>query len=360
MLHARSRLLSLALPVQLFVSEPNCHVKRMECAAQTLDDLLRAAVLATREGSIHSATRGTFRELRGATLRLTNPRARVSWTDMKGTIFSALGELLWYLSGREDVEFIQYYVNAYKKEAEKDGTVAGAYGPRLVGGSDGGQLAHVISILREKPSTRRAVIQLFDRKDIATKRQLDVPCTCVLQFLIRNDHLDLIAFMRSSDVYLGLSHDIFAFTMLQEMVAVDLGVSLGEYIHMAGSLHLYEEHLSKSEAFLSEDLMPERPMPEMPTVGHWESIRILLAVEADARTNPCNPDLIYRLTSLDPYWQDLGILIIAFSACKQHGLGREAPQRTLEALALIKAHAATDFYQSFLLRKVDNLRRRLL
>ena len=84
----------------------------MECAAPTLDDLLRAAVLATRDGSLHSATRGTFRELRGATLRLTNPRARVSWTDMKGTIFSALGELLWYLSGREDVEFIQYYVNA--------------------------------------------------------------------------------------------------------------------------------------------------------------------------------------------------------------------------------------------------------
>jgi thymidylate synthase len=332
----------------------------MEYESSTLDDLLRDAVATvTRLGDVSTATRGSFRELRGSTLRLKNPRCRISWSDMRGTLFSAVGELLWYLSGRDDVEFIAYYVTAYRKEAEENGTIAGAYGPRLVGGPGGGQLAHVTSMLRDHPSTRRAVIQLFDRKDVSSIGRLhDVPCTCVLQFLIRDDKLDLVTFMRSSDVYLGLPHDIFAFTMIQELVASELGVSLGEYVHMAGSLHLYEHDIADAEVFLGEHFMPERPMPEMPQGDHRESIQDLLEIEACARGSMEIKELIRKLSGLSAYWQDIGLLIVAFSAWRKFTTGVETPQRTIEALFLIKEQAPTSFYSDFVLKKIDAVRRK--
>src|SRR5437879_735593 len=60
-----------------------------------------------------------------------NARARLSRSENRGKSFSALGELLWYLSGRNDLSFIKEYVAAYEKDADRDGTIHGGYGPRL-------------------------------------------------------------------------------------------------------------------------------------------------------------------------------------------------------------------------------------
>ena len=65
------------------------------------------------------------------------------------------------------------------------------------------------------------------------------PCTCTLQFLARGVKLDLIVYMRSNDVIKGLPHDIFCFTMLQEIAARRLSLEPGIYKHCVGSLHLY-------------------------------------------------------------------------------------------------------------------------
>ena len=37
----------------------------------------------------------------------------------------------------------------------------------------------------------------------------------------------LVVHMRSNDVFMGFPHDVFAFTMIQEILANDLGVKLG-------------------------------------------------------------------------------------------------------------------------------------
>jgi thymidylate synthase len=50
---------------------------------------------------------GAF-EIAGVLLEISNPRARLSRTETRGRIFSALGELLWYLSGSNEVDFIAY------------------------------------------------------------------------------------------------------------------------------------------------------------------------------------------------------------------------------------------------------------
>jgi thymidylate synthase len=47
--------------------------------------------------------------------------------------------------------------------------------------------------------------------------------------------------MRSNDIAIGMLYDVFNFTMLQELLAVELDVELGTYTHMVGSLHIYEK-----------------------------------------------------------------------------------------------------------------------
>src|SRR5262245_51702905 len=100
-------------------------------------------------------------EITGALLRLRNPRARLSRSQSKGKMFSAIGELLWYLAGENDVHFISYYIPQYKKETDDGNTVHGAYGPRLIYMRGINQIDSILRLLRSKPTSRRAVIQLF-------------------------------------------------------------------------------------------------------------------------------------------------------------------------------------------------------
>ena len=46
--------------------------------------------------------------------------------------------------------------------------------------------------------------------------------------------------MRSNDIWTGFPYDVFSFTAMQIILAFQLGVGIGEYTHIAGSLHLYE------------------------------------------------------------------------------------------------------------------------
>ena len=77
----------------------------------TLDDVMRCALehLLDRGDQV-SPSKGDCRELRGVILEITNPRARLSRSESRGHAFSCLGELCWYLSGNNKLEFIEYYI----------------------------------------------------------------------------------------------------------------------------------------------------------------------------------------------------------------------------------------------------------
>jgi thymidylate synthase len=51
-----------------------------------------------------------------------------------------------------------------------------------------------------------------------------------MQFIVRREELHLFVCMRSNDAFMGLPHDVFAFTMLQELVARLIGCELGNII----------------------------------------------------------------------------------------------------------------------------------
>jgi len=287
----------------------------MYIKATTIDDLLHAVLsklLKSKDRVV--ATKGSTTEITGVLLELKNPRARLSRTQTKGTIFSCLGELLWYLAGANDLEFIRHYISDYGKYSDDGRTLYGAYGPRLFGtkGKRHNQIANVTNLLKKKPTSRKAVIQIFSARDITGPTE-DVPCTCTLQFFVRRRRLHLVVHMRSNDAFLGMPHDIFSFTMLQEIIARSLGVGVGRYIHAVGSLHLYLKNRKSAKEYLRAGWQPTNiAMPAMPAKNPWPAIRRLLTIERKLRKGE-----VVEIRGLQPYWADLARLLSVFAQFKK-------------------------------------------
>ena len=295
----------------------------MQIRADTLDDLLRRVFHKLHTvGRRIAPSRGSALEITAILLHLANPRARLSRSESRGRIFSALGELLWYLSGEDDLSFIRYYIPDYEQYSDDGRTIRGAYGPRLFNNDGVDQVAQVIALLRSRPDSRRAVIQLFKPADILQSYK-DVPCTCTMQFLLRAGRLDMLTTMRSNDAFLGLPHDVFAFTMLQEIIARSVEADVGDYYHMVGSLHLYDSDRTKARQYLEEGWQATRsPMPPMPSGSPWPWLQNLLAAERALRTGQAIPRSYWR-----PYWGDLLRLLKIFQISKQ---GKTARLSTLK------------------------------
>ena len=319
----------------------------MNVTAQTLDDLMNEVLstLLTLEfdnSSTRSNTNGSFSEVIGASLHLENPRARLSRTETKGTFFSAFGELLWYLSGSNSLDFIKYYIEHYEKETDDGITIHGAYGPRLLNASGNcNQIKNVINLLKRKPSSRRAAIQIFEATDLLDDFK-DIPCTCTIQLLLRNGCLHMVTYMRSNDAYLGLPHDVFAFTMLQELIAKTLSVKVGTYHHNVGSLHLYKINENKARQYLDEGVQPtNKPMPEMPDGDPWESLAKIQKIENEIRNGSIQE---IQSLGLHPYWNDLIYLLQLYYLFK-------FKKDNLEAVRRIKEKLSTTVYNTFILKK---------
>jgi thymidylate synthase len=231
---------------------------------------------------------------------------------------------MWYLSASDTLDFIQHYIRDYHQFSDDGRTLNGAYGPRIfsvgrMGGEDPprDQWQRMIETLKRRNGTRNALIQIFSNDD-AVRNTNDIPCTCTLQFVIRDNNVSLHAHMRSNDAFLGLPHDVFSFTMLQEIAARELGVGLGSYLHSVASLHLYDDNdkfdsRSRAQQYLDEGLHEIVSMPAMPMGSPWPAIRQVLEAEKQIRGGCYDYEIE---SSLDPYWADLVRLIKAYAIDK--------------------------------------------
>lgn len=278
---------------------------------RSVDDLMRESLQKLiRDGTPIAPSKGRARELHPVTLVLTNPRSLLSRTETRGRLFSALGELCWYLAGTNETEFIKYYIARYPGEELE---APSGYGKRLFNEAGINQVRYVIDTLKAKPESRRAVIQLFDATDASVPHN-DIPCTCVLQYLVRDGRLHSITYMRSNDVCLGLPHDLFAFTMLQELIGRSIGVELGTYTHVVASFHLYDSDRRTVEEYLAEGWQSTEEMPPMPTGDPWDDVKHLLHVERLLRVEAADPMAVTY--SATPYWADFERLLGIYALWK--------------------------------------------
>lgn len=275
----------------------------MNVSANTIDDLMRKLIYKIRRHGIRIVPgKGPCKEIVGVRAALRNPLARISLTQTRDVLFSSLGEFLWYMSGSDRLDFIQYYISSYSDYSDDKTTLNGAYGPRLMS-----QLDEVIERLRKGPS-RNAVITILSVDDLRKKTK-DVPCTSTLQFLLREAKLSMVTTMRSNDIYIGFPHDVFAFTMLQEIVARELDAALDTYTHFAGSLHLYEKNYNGARRYLAEGVQRGTiEMPPMPTGPQRSNVTWLLDAEKKLRLDPwCN----LEDAKIERYWSDLAEILRA-------------------------------------------------
>lgn len=313
----------------------------MYVAADSLDDLLHKLYPKLLKSKMQvSSTRGDSKELDGVLLSLSKPRMRLSRTESRGRIFSSLGELIWYLSGSDKLDFIRYYIRNYEQESEDGVTIRGAYGPRLYGLHDNNQIDNILRILKEKPTTRRAVIQIYDAADIS-RNYREIPCTCTLQFIIRDKFLHMYTNMRSNDAFIGLPHDVFCFTMLQELFANSLGVKLGTYKHFVGSLHIYTHHIRGAHQFLNEGWQDQIAMPPMPAGDPWGAVQTLVRAESLIRGGQ-TVDL--DELAVAPYWKDLIRLLQIFHRLKT---------KSFTGLSRLKGAMTNDVYEAYIRKRME-------
>ncbi|HEY1248007.1 MAG TPA: thymidylate synthase [Nitrososphaera sp.] len=166
-----------------------------------------------------------------------HPTERVLlWPERKANPFFHLFEALWMLAGHDDVEYVAKF-NPRMKEFSDDGmSLHGAYGARWWL-----QLPRVVEMLKKDPTTRRAVIGIWDpAKDLWTESK-DLPCNTQIYFRVVEGRLRMTVCNRSNDLIWGMcGSNAVHFSMLQELIAWGAGLLVGSYFQFTNNLHIYD------------------------------------------------------------------------------------------------------------------------
>jgi thymidylate synthase len=155
-----------------------------------------------------------------------------------------VAEAHWILTGNNKLSTIKPFSKNIARFSDDGYFFRGAYGPKIVD-----QLQYVCRILNDDINTRQAVINIWRESPYDTD---DVPCTISFQFIIRENKLNVIANMRSNDLWLGWPYDNFNFSMLGAYVALlmwdiyRMDLDLGVTVINAGSRHLYQSDHDKA------------------------------------------------------------------------------------------------------------------
>jgi thymidylate synthase len=275
--------------------------------------------LTLREPEYVNAPRGQrSRERLGVSFRVADPVQRhVPLPSRRTNIVFNFAEALWYLSGRRDLAFIQYYAPTIARYSPDGVNLAGtAYGPRIFSYGPGrvNQWESVLETLVADPDSKRAAIAIFQPQELTLPDNIDVACTLALQFFIREGALHAHAYMRANDAYRGVVSDIFSFTFLQEMMATQLGLRTGSYTHSVGSFHVYDTDARRAHVVVAGPVTASAGapsgFPHMPPGDNWPHVREVLRWEERLR-KLADTLTIDRLLAapLPDYWRQVLVLL---------------------------------------------------
>jgi thymidylate synthase len=258
-------------------------------------------------------------ECTDSVFRIANPRSRLIFNPVRRwSIAYAIGEFCWHASGSDQLEFIAHYSQRWRQVSGDGRTIRGScYGFRLFSGQ-GTEVSpwdRIRQLLAKDPDTRRAILPFFTMDDLSVSTEApDVPCTVTLHFMVREGRLCLSNFMRSNDIMMGFGYDIFFFTMLQELMACQLGLDVGWYQHMVGSIHLYRDdydRASRIRAHRSFDTTSQM----QPMAAPEELLAFLQFERLIRQSPPADPSMTFPV---HPYWARL-LTVLLFHKLRRLG-----------------------------------------
>lgn len=246
------------MPITAILSE-DLNMQLPTIYGDTFDRIYKKLIELTFEYGNDAKPRGMpIKELIGVKFVLKDPTSSLCRLSKRKLNYRfALVEKMEYVTGESNPERLCHYNNNIRPFINPlTSKFDGAYGPRIMQ-----QMPFIVSLLQHDPDTRQAVININNESD--KHDSLDVPCTVSLQFLLRNNQLYLITYMRSNDLLWGTPYDVNGFCFLQEVLAKQLGVELGEYIHVNGSTHAYIERKDKLLCLLNDNLLVDIKNPRV-------------------------------------------------------------------------------------------------
>jgi thymidylate synthase len=182
--------------------------------------------------------------------------------DLSGFRWNSLvHEVLWYLSGEEHIRSLREETGIWDAWADDDGRLDTAYGrfwrrfpvpdddQRLPGESwpddahrwvsegEFDQIQYVLDSLREKPNSRRLVVNAWHPANAAVSTL--PPCHYTFVFNVQGSRLNCHLTQRSGDIALGVPFNVAAYAMLTQAVASQTGFELGTFGHTIVDAHVY-------------------------------------------------------------------------------------------------------------------------
>lgn len=147
----------------------------------------------------------------------------------------------WYLSKDRNAKDISKSAPIWKNHMDEKGNVNSNYGYQW---NRNNQYDKVVEMLKKDKETRRAILTIYDGKEIEDYEK-DTPCTISVGFYIDKGYLNMSVIMRSNDLWYGFCNDQYCFSNLQKDICKELNLPIGEYYHYTMNMHIYNDKLNK-------------------------------------------------------------------------------------------------------------------
>lgn len=172
------------------------------------------------------------------------PRERVLFGAVRdANPFFHLFDALWMLSGSKTVNMPALFLPRIIDFSDDGRVFHGSYGYRLRYASGFDQLQRVCDLLSSNPGTRQAVLSIWNPVLDLGAVTKDMPCNDMVMLDIVDGELNMTVCNRSNDVIWGAyGANAVQFSVLQEYLAIMLGVDPGKYAQMSNNYHVYEDN----------------------------------------------------------------------------------------------------------------------
>jgi thymidylate synthase len=118
------------------------------------------------------------------------------------------------------------------------------------------QIADVLFQLRTNPDSRRIILSAWNPNQL--HEMALPPCHTFAQFRAYNGRLNCQMYQRSADAFLGVPFNIASYALLTHIIAREVGLEVGDYVHTIGDAHIYSNHFDQVKEQLSRE---EYPLP---------------------------------------------------------------------------------------------------
>ncbi len=213
-------------------------------------------------------------------------------TTKKLHLKSVIYELLWFLSGESNINFLNDHgVGIWDEWADENGELGPVYGVqwrnwKTAEGTFVDQISQVIEQIKRDPNSRRLIVNAWNVGEI--HKMALPPCHLLFQFYVGNGKLSCQFYQRSADVFLGVPFNIASYALLTMMVAQVCGLGFGDLIQTMGDTHLYLNHVNQAKIQLRREPFP---LPKMDINPDVRSIFDFTYDDFELNNYQCHPHI---------------------------------------------------------------------